>query len=145
MKKAVSTKLKLKNMESAIASNLTRMQTERHRLLSRLNRARSIVRKLNSEYDSYIYFSNEADDRLIDQYEAFINDLEIYIEHYEYEISKVKRGLTDIRLLRDSKAKQSFLNYIVDDTTRTIANLRIANSEYKEILAILPAEGFDQP
>jgi len=131
-----------KEIEFVIASNLGRMQTEYQRLLCRLRRARAVKRNLKIETE-FSFTMDEHEERMVDQYEAFIADLEVYIEHYEYEIAKVRTGLEEARVLSESKAKRIFLNYIADDTNRTIANLRVANSEYKEILAILPAEGYD--
>jgi len=142
MKVSNSTQTDKKDVECAIANNIQKMQTERHRLLCRLNRARSIVKRIRHDYEAML-LSHDDTDRLLDQYEAFISDVEVYVEHYEYEISKVKNGLKEAVSLPNSKAKRSFLTYIIDDSTRTIANLRIANTEYKEILSILPAEGLD--
>lgn len=142
MQKITNKGVTTKEIEFAIVSNLGRMQTEYQRLLCRLRRARAVKRNLKNETNSFTNLDDQ-EERMVDQYEAFIADLEVYIEHYEYEIAKVRTGLEEARVLSESKAKRIFLNYIADDTNRTIANLRIANSEYKEILAILPAEGYD--
>lgn len=144
MKEISSTKQKSIPTESAIARNISFLQTERQRLLCRLNRARAIVRQYEIQATTTSYHLDDHESRLLEQYYAFVADLEVYIEHYEYELSKVKRGLEEAVSLPASKAKQAYLRYIVDDTKRTLANLRIANTEYKEILALIPADGYDQ-
>lgn len=143
MSKTQTTKRTTLDIEKAIVSNLSRMQTEHQRLLFRLQRARAMALKLRNEIDFSDHSLDDREERLLDQYEAFISDLEIYVEHYEYEIQKVKKGLFEATSLRESHAKLSFMTYIVEDTTRTVANLRIANSEYQEILAILPVDGLE--
>jgi hypothetical protein len=129
--------------EKAIARNLRRMQIERNRLHFRMQRAQAISKQLKSDYEVQMHMTTTSQERLLDQYEAFIADLEIYIDHYDYEIAKVGRGLEEATALRKSPAKNAFMRFILDDTTRTITNIRLANTEYKEILSVLAVGGFE--
>jgi hypothetical protein len=138
-----NSKTQKKCSENAIARNLRRMQIERNRLHFRMQRAQTISKQLKHDFEAQVHMTSTSQERLLDQYEAFIADLEVYIDHYDYEIAKVGRGLDEASALKNSPAKTAFMKFILDDTTRTITNIRIANTEYKEILSVLAVGGFD--
>jgi len=143
MSKSNSTSKK-QSIERVITVNVAKLQIERYRLLSRLNRARTVMKNLLLIASSPHTYRDTEFDRLLDQYESFIAEVEMHIDHYEYKINKIKKGLQDAVSIKEKSARNLFLSYISEDATRTIANLRLVNTEYQEILAFLPAEGLDQ-
>lgn len=118
------------------------MRTEQQRLIVRRKRAEALIADLIRKETGGQELA-AADERLQDHYELFIIDIETYLEHYQFEIKKVERGLKKAIVLKDKPAQIAFLEYITEDSSRTVLSLKIANYEYHEILMTLPVEGYD--
>lgn len=142
MKKSRNTLGQIDRLLGAVVKNLRRMATEQQRLLVRLHRAQALVSELRQQAKSADSWSMQ-DDRLLDQYELFVLDVETYLDHYQFEIKKVERGLKQASALENKPAQLAFLQYIAEDSSRTVVSLKIANHEYHEILITLPVEGYD--
>ena len=128
----------IRQYTNTIEVSLQRLVSERDKLRIRLSMVQQMECALHNvlqESDEMVVI--EQLEEAVVQHEAIASDIASYLQHFDKELTRIKRGFAEANTLGHSSAKRAFLAYITDDLTLSLINVRQTRQEYNEVFTRL--------
>lgn len=123
-----------------IKSRIYEIKKQRSHLKIRLNVIKNIRRNTYSQTFEQDFFSDEEAQnwqRVLENLDDIDANFSDYVAHLDIELKKISKGLRTAAKVVDDEGRAALENYINEDISITVKNLKKARKEFDEAVEIM--------